>query len=340
MSPHPKRKSAGPQAHFSREQHELACAFYRSAFKRKRHTSPDPADMYRGGPGCSGDPIWNVAWQDFQAGQLSEDRLEKPIKHRRQFKEVVRRWYHRYSEARACCRQGSSADCDLSPCEIEFCVTTLTTPLQVGESYHYFETIADCIAQTENGDRLSALLPDKQMSNESLHRLLVDKLHVVKYAKCDTREELPDSTLKLRRACADKWAGRAHWLLNPSPTRDARLVKSYFLWEWYFDYTFMIDATSFDDGIHSGKHTQRVYQAVNKVWGPKLQRPKKSLDASSRMMFYVVIHRRGGIIKGPALMFTGSRVPQRLAPQKGIILGPWYAVPQHSLNAGMQHEGC
>ena len=338
MSPHDKRKSSGPQAHFSQAQHELACGFYRSAFKRERHSSPDRSDIHCGSPGCTGDPIWNVAWQDFKAGQLSGDCLEKPIKHRRQFKNVVRRWYHRYSEAKPCCRQGSSADCDLSPCEIEFCVSALTTPLQVGESYHYFETIADCVSQTEYGERLSALLERKQMSPESLHRLLVDKLHVVKYAKCDTRDELPESTLKLRRACADIWGNRTHWLLNPSPTRDARLVKSYFFWEWYFDYTFMIDAVSFDDGIHSGKQSERVYQAVKKVYGPKLQRPKKSLEASSRMMFYVMIHRRGGIIAGPSLMFSGSRVPQRLAPQKGIILGPWYVVTQHWLNAKSQHE--
>lgn len=325
MAPHVKDMSTGPQGHFSQEQRELACAFFRSAFNQVRKRLPSANDTHGGKAGKGGDDIWSIAWQNYQASERGQE--VKPIATRRQFRTVVRRWYARNAVAAPCRRLGSYA-CDLTASEIDLCVNLLSTPLQRGENYHYFETIAECIAIAEHGDRLSALLARKKMSPHTLHRLLVDKLHVLKYGRCDCRDELPESTLKLRRECAAKWAGKAHWMELPSARNDSALVKSYFKWEWYFDLTLMIDAVCFEDGAQSGKQTQRVYKALKKVYGPQLQKPKKQIDASSRMMFYVMIHRREGIVKGPDLMYTGSRVPQRLAPQKGSILAPWYAQPQ------------
>jgi hypothetical protein len=245
---------------------------------------------------------------------------------RHQFQDAVRSWYPTFLSGKPLERSGRCRDCPLSESELQFAVDTLSTPIEDGDSYIYFETVAQCIAESENGAKLEDILIRKHLSPQALHRLLVDDLGLVSFKIADLREELPESTLAKRRMCCDIWARRRYWLENPSPTRSGRPIPVHFDWNWYFDFTFMIDAVSFEDGALSGGSShKKVYQAIHKRFGPQLQQRKRSIARTSKMMFYVMIHRHGGIVAGPSLMMSGSRVPQAQASQKGAILAPWCA---------------
>jgi hypothetical protein len=328
MGAHSKPPSNSTRAHFSEAQHEQACSHFRAAFKRRRGSSPTEDDTRTAKPGRAGDPVWREAWESFQSGQRRQEH--KLLTTARQYKDLVRTWYSRWDQAKPCRRVGIGRDCPLSANEIEFAVRVLGSPLQDGENNIYFESVSDCIARTELGDKLQVLLDKKRMRPDQLFRLLVHDLGLLKYETCDTRDELPLDTLKKRRDCSDIWAHRIHWLTTPSTTRQGDPVKHFFQWSWYFDLTFMIDAVSFEDGIRSAsKKQRRVLKAVGKVYAPQMQKRKKGIDRTSNMMFYVVIHRRGGIVAGPALFYTGSKVPQSKAPQKATILEPWCGHTQH-----------
>lgn len=324
MGAHPKQKSVSGRSHFSQAQREQACSFYRTAFKRVRGSSPPAGLVHEAKLGCKGDPIWQAAFADFQRAQRSSEHRQ--ITTVVQYRGVVTEWGSRFNSGAPCARMGTGIGCPLSAAEIEFAVEVLGTPVQEGENSIYFETVSQCIDRAERGPDLADLLRKKGLSTRSLHRLLVDELKVLAFTKCDVRDELPESTLRARRACADKWARRTAWLENPSPTRGGQLLKAYFKWEWYFNFTFMIDAVSFEDGVCSGGHNQRVYQAIRAKFGPQLARKKKSISATSRIMFYVMNHCHGGIVGGPWLMFSGSKVPQSLAAQKDVILAPWCVI--------------
>lgn len=330
MSPHPKPKSNSGRSHFSEAQHDEACAFFSSAFKNKRGRSPSIADI--SGPtalskkGRSGDPVWREAFEGFLLAQRKEHRL---ITNKKQYRNVVRAWVKRFGERAFMGRIGAGRACALSAAEVQLAARVLGSPIVEADSCRYFETIPDCIASSEHGHRLQDLVDRKGISPLSLHRLLVHKLKVLTFNKCDVRDELPESTLHQRRKCADVWAGRATWLENPSVTRGGPPMKVYFKWKYYFEFTFMIDAISFEDGVHSGGHNQRVYKLVDTTFAPQLACKKKSIATSSKMMFYVLIHRHGGIVGGPWLMYSGSRVSHTQAAHKGAILAPWCGPTQH-----------
>ena len=95
------------------------------------------------------------------------------------------------------------------------------------------------------------------------------------------------------------------WLYVTNCTRSEADVPEYFDWEYYFNFTFMIDACSFEDGPGSG---------VTK---------SKFIVNSSKLMYYTVIHPQGGVICGPDLVYTGSKVPVSRSDDKAKILTDW-----------------
>jgi len=160
---------------------------------------------------------------------------------------------------------------------------------------------------------------------------------LLKFETCDMRDEMRDITVDKRRKCADVWAKRAPWLTTLSNTRQEQPVQHHFEWGYYFDFTFMIDAVSFEEGIRSApRKKQKVFKAIHKVHAPQLQKKKKGIATTSTMMFYTVMHRHGGIIAGPALCYSGSIVPKSQASQKADIL--WHlGVTLHSIIYDAKH---
>ena len=329
MSPHPKAKSQNGYSHWSEEQRNQACSFFKSAFKRhhvdiqhSRGRSPTLADLRKRKRGCTGDLVWTEAWAGFQAAQRSCEHRRMTNRH--QMQAVVRSWLPNFMAGERLRRSGRNSGCPLSEKEVQFAVQTLSTPIEDGDNLVYFQTVAQCIADSENGDRLQAILTRKCVSPQALHRMLVDDLKVVAFKRCDIREELAPSTLAQRRKCSEIWGRRRCWLEHPSPTRSAPAIQVFFQWDWFFEFTFMIDAISFENGVLSCRsNSPKVYQAIHASFGPQLQQRKKSVATTSKMMFYVMIHRHGGIVAGPSLVLSGSRVPQAQASQKGAILAPW-----------------
>lgn len=247
----------------------------------------------------------------------------------RQYQDAVRTWLSRCTEGERAVRVGTNRKCPLSQSEIDVAVRALGTPIQVEDSFIYFQTIDQCIEESPLGPQLAEVLNRKSMRPQQLHSLLVHDLKLLAYKKADDRDELCPATLASRRQCADIWARRKPWLMNPSSTRSERQIPAYFQWEWYFDYTFMIDAVAFEDGVRSGSSSAKVYQSVKKKFGPHTVKRKKGIATTSKLMFYVMIHRHGGIVAGPSLMYSGSRVPKSMALQKGAILAPWCAPMLH-----------
>jgi hypothetical protein len=323
MGKHTKPKSRSKYAHWSESQREQACAFYVSAGKNLYGPSFDPVAPHKAVEGRIGDQLWTTASQNFISSQRKGET--KLVASRYQYKAMVRTYLRRWSLGESCRRQGKGISCPLSQSEIELAVRVLGTPIEEGDNHVYFETISECISRAADGDKLSTLLQRKQMSPESLHRLLVDQLKVLSYTVRDLRDELPDRTLQQRRTCSDIWAGRLPWLENPSPTRGIVSRKSFFQWSWYFSFIFMIDAVTFDDGIRSRCKNQKVYQLKKKRFGPQTTQRKRGLDTATQLMIYVVLHPHGGIVAGPSLVLSGSRLPQSLASQKSTILAPWCA---------------
>lgn len=331
MSPHPKPKCNSGRSHWSEEQRANACSFYRAAFKRhyrnhpsKRDRSPTAEDLADALRGRCGDPVWSAAWHDYQLAQRKSEH--RPLTSMRQYQKTVRAWLTRYSCGEGTSRGGTDRLCPLSQSELDLAERALSTPIKVGDSCIYFQTVGQCIEQSPLGPKLQELLARKNLRPQTLHRLLVKDLHILAYKKCDMREELAQTTLLQRRKTADVWARRKPWLFRSSPTRSNHLPV-FFDWEWYFDYTFMIDAVSFEDGILSGGSSPNVYQSISNRYGPQLLKRKKGIASTSKMMFYVMIHRHGGIIAGPSLVFSGSKVPQHMATQKASILAPWCDLP-------------
>jgi hypothetical protein len=63
------------------------------------------------------------------------------------------------------------------------------------------------------------------------------------------------------------------------------------------------------------------------------------VDTTTQLMFYVMLHPRGGIIAGPSLMHSGSRVPQAQVSQKFTKLEPW-CVPSIQQQSGCETLVC
>lgn len=323
MAPHPKPKATSGKAHFEDDQRVRSCLAYHIAHKEFRKCEPDPRYVRSGKRGRE-DPVWSRAYELYEHGRRSASQYVREAT-RRQFKDCVSRWYERWHAGEVCKRLGNASKERLGMTEVEvaYAVEVISTPVQKGRSFVHFETIAQALASDE-GAELRAILKQRKVSTTRLHKLLVDDLKLLTHNVVDSRPELPKATLESREKAADIWAGRKPWTYQYNATQNCN-EPHYFDWDYYFNFTFMIDACSFEDGPASGskKQARNVYRKAGVLWGPEIEEPPQSIVKGSKLMYYTIIHPHGGVVCGPDLVYTGSKVPVAQAGDKADVLHDW-----------------
>ena len=214
----------------------------------------------------------------------------------------------------------------LSPQELQELVELLVTPAVDDCSYKLCHSLTEA---AEKSPRISELLNKATVSRQFLHKHLVDN-KLVRWIQEDTAEKLVERTLKQHIKAADIWAGREPWLEKLSPKfmrthgetdqwntaayskalleAEKGLISIYFRPEYFKHFGFQIDACSFHTKVDAKDTKARVYAPVDRVYPPKLVKGRKKKAKLMKVMMYVAIQRKGGIIQGPDMMYSGSSV--------------------------------
>lgn len=334
MGAHKRAKTVSGKCHFTPEQRRDACLSFKKAHYRKRNkTYPTVLGCklrYNATRGRQGDDVWAEAFEDYTAGETTHPSYQgtKPPRgcSTETFKAVVRTWYATYARGGECARGGLKAS-PLSDTDVALCVKHIGEPYDSEKgSFSHHSSLEDAFKRSpELQQMLQRHGGTKKLSLQRLHNILVEDLKVLTYTKPDTRDVLCDRTLDSRKKAAEQWAGRQPWLKQASPALlGGREVDTYFDQEFYHQFTFMIDAVGMEDGPGTKDQPEsRVYGVAHKIWGPQHLKKKPPVKGASKMMFYVVLHPRAGIICGPDLVLTGSRVAAVDKAQKEQLLRQW-----------------
>ncbi len=198
----------------------------------------------------------------------------------------------------------------LSEGELQLLASLIAEPVldEDGDSCTYFSSIDAAAAERP---QVQELVAKATVSTSVLHDVLVEDLELLKYNQVDEVPALKQSTLKKRQRASDIWGGRRAWLTGPDAgTRSHHRAEVEWDKRWYSQFTFMIDATSFEDGaLSKGSSKENVYTLENKQWGPTHVTGPQTVTATTRVMVYCIIHPFGGLICGPDIVFTGSKIP-------------------------------
>lgn len=215
----------------------------------------------------------------------------------------------------------------LTDAELLEAATILGTPIHLPDgSWRHWRNVVEC-AETAHSKqaRFTQLLQKSGVLPETFAEHMLSKcgrtLHKV---KADKTSKLTPETLKQRQQAAAIWAGREPWRWRLSQTR-ARALKVatsdvshpavrqedktpvYWDWRYYEDFSFMLDATSFEDKEGPSHHAERVFALKGKTWPPEQHKKDKSVGDTNSLMVYCVIHKHAGLVAGPYLMYTGSK---------------------------------
>ena len=217
----------------------------------------------------------------------------------------------------------------------------VTAGIEVEEgSWKHFKSIPEA---QEGCAELRYLMSEANLLPSTLFSLLVNKHKIVKYKRPDQKSRHAPSTLRKRQDCSAVWAGTKPWLTVDSPTRSQVPLSVQFDWDWYSHFTFMIDAVQFEDSEPAtAAKSERVFSLNYETWPPHLVPSTPRIDSTNRAMFYIVLHPHEGIVLGPDLVSTGSRVPAALLEHKDDILKPWCAcsAKQHCVHNSIDHAMC
>lgn len=130
----------------------------------------------------------------------------------------------------------------------------------------------------------------------------------------DQRDKLPVATLKDRQNAAEIWNREKPWFTKVNSRwatglrTEPKQIDVYWDWEWYRQFTFMLDATFFtNESSGLAKHQgERVFKFKHIHHKPEHAKPTKSIRQACKLMVYTVIHPHLGVIVGPDFMYTGS----------------------------------
>ena len=224
------------------------------------------------------------------------------------------------------------------------------------DNFVRFQSIS---AARDKKPRVKELCEKSGADDEPLHQALLARFPKLLYGPEDRRARLVTSTLNARRMLADQWVGRCPWFYLPqhkalpagrSIRRSRRLeekqlpqdpddehhedepdpIPVYWQPEWLSQFGFMLDATTFSnaDGPLSRK-AKHVYYSTEDVWGPREETPDPSISQTVSIMVYCVIHKHLGIVVGPDIMYTGTKLQftkgdkEAQFQEKGVRT--WYA---------------
>lgn len=323
MGAHPKPASAiHGKCHFPPAMRERASSCFKSAHSITYGYDLHSISDYRGkSKGNQRDVVWELAFKTFVSGHSEHQISALPRKITyKNFKDLVLKWYDAWDRGLDCVRaslRGAHVTYDQL-----LHLATLVAGGREGEdgSWSHYQSLREAKDECEE---LNSYMDDYKLSESTLHNLLVQKFKLLKYTKADERAKHAKSTLLKRQRCSAIWRGEEPWLRSELHTRAGESVPINFEWDWYSNFTFMIDAVSFEDGGSSSSKTRRVYSPSKQTFPPALYEQVKRIDSTSRAMYYVVLHAHEGVVCGPDLVFTGSKVPESQKGNKAGILQNW-----------------
>lgn len=307
--------------HFTPDLRANACQQFYLAYLELHGKRLDDQDLPELDRGPEGDRAVTMAYQRFMDAN-SRDGLLIGLGRdcdREAYVELLRRSFKQYSVTRTCPTKSRKKDVNLTHQEAEQLFKLLTTPQWHKGNPIRFAGLDD--AAKKDAD-IKHLCKKSGATMTYLHRWMMGKFPNLQYEPEDRVQELVASTLKSRRECAAIWRGEQPWFQRP-PTVATRaaggsdshadadaLHDVYFDPKWMKQHTFMLDATTFSNRegpVHST--APRVYTDKHEVYGPNPVDADKSIAGSIQIMVYIVIHAYLGLVLGPCIMFTGSKLP-------------------------------
>lgn len=335
-TPRIRPKSGTGKCQFTPDLRRFACEAYKYAYLSERPDAGPVASIHQAGKGRKGDEVWSKAFKNFMTTHghsFASPSCPRPCT-KTTFIKVVKRWLQRETslqDGQQLVRASQAQRIGLSDSEVKELASLLGQPVIDDKcgSCKYFVSIEDAAVKRP---RVRELVTKATVSTSALHRLLVEERQFLTYSMVDEVPVLPPRTLESREKAAEVWGCRKPWFVgHPSSTRSEHCPDVFWDPRWYEQFTFIIDATSFEDGATSAvKCKDHVYRDKAKVYGPTHVTDAKHVAATTKVMVYCIIHPYGGLVCGPDIMYTGSKIPrvsndEKQDARKEELLPTWCA---------------
>ena len=295
-------------------------------------------------PGKRGHPGVTQAYAAYlQAAksQYGEGSHEASIP-RDKFLHMAKYWLPKWMGSRRDCRnKRAKRQKPLTDEEEREAARILARPQRTSEGYHCWRSVQECLDQdTAEGKRLKELFERVNVTPVTWGQQLVHRHPaLLMYGLVDKVPKLPAATLRARRKAADVWGRAVPWKIRKGmeDLRDGGAVQSrhYWDWRWYEDFTFMIDATTFDDQEGAAHYREKGFSHPTVKYPPESVRADKPINNISKVMVYAVIHAHLGLIVGPDVMYTGSAAtaPSKKGERHEDSFPHWCGLPLLMLSA-------
>ena len=327
------------QCHFPPYMREAACLIFHDKYKQIRRIDPLLLESPVIDKGTKGDTVINAAFEEFKAAYTQNDLLlglPRGIK-RKEFTRLVRAHWPAWRLTRHCPSVPHKKTVYLTDAEASELATLLAQPDIKDNSVNRFESLHEA---ARKDTRVAQLVAKSGVTHLSfLESWLMQRFVWLKHRPEDRAPRLCTDTLRKRRRCADIWAGRRPWLwvkrrrcfekdkarvkqqkapVNKKKRRrpddsDSDSDKDdgepvYFDPDWYGPFTFVVDATRMEVPVEELTAGTHVFVNTRHIYGPKLAEPPPSVNQTISLMVYSVIHKHLGLVVGPDIMLTGSKL--------------------------------
>lgn len=319
MSIRPVPRDRRGTCHFSPETCERACACFFSAYDDEYGKNPDKCGLPTFESGCKGDRLISTAYQRFMRQHSRDGKLISQNRGctRKAYVHLLHDHWDSYSRDRKCPRKSRKKGINLTDEEGREMARLLGTPVNNNGSYERYQNIDEAIKRNQ---RIRNLAEKSNATCSMLHTWLTELVPALRLAPDDCAPKHCASTLKKRQHCAAVLRGESPWIeraLSYScrrvsmPNGPAEKMPVMWQHEWFGPHTYMLDATTFlnKQGAASEPHGC-VYTLTDEVFPPRLVRADKRISQATSIMVYCVIHKHLGLVVGPDIMFTGTKLPQ------------------------------
>ena len=323
-------------SHFSPRLREAACELFFHAYHQLHGVKLDYSSMPELRSGPAGDEAVTHAYSCFMAAHARKGLLiesHRPCS-RKAFRELLNRHFKTWALTRNCPSKPRKKAVLLSAEEVRELARELATPVREGNSYVRFSSLAQAAFHRT---RVKVLVLKSGLSVDALHPWLLANVPELKYKPEDRAPLLCPETLRRRRVLSDilghrrPWftrlshraaighravqGGSEPWLEVGSSIPDTDLVSVSFETVFYSQFGFVIDAASFTDQEGPLHEHPKCYCSENEVFPPHLVQDDKPPSQTRSIMVYCVIHKHGGLIVGPDVMLTGTRLEKSKVPK-------------------------
>lgn len=321
-------------SHFPPRLRQAACECYFHAFKSVHGVRLDRHQLPELRAGRSGDSVLTEAYQRFMAAHSCKGLLigcPRPCS-RRAFRDLIHRHYHSWARTRECPSRSRKRAVNLTDAEATELAHLLATPMRSGRSFIRFTTLGEASAKRV---RVRSLVLKSGVSHTALHSWLLSRVKTLKYKPEDRAPVFCSSTFRHRQVLSDVLGQRRPWivrlshraaiaqsdgaalaqpLVSPSAAEHS-LVNVYFETIFYSQFSFVIDAATFTDQEGEMHVHPKCYSSTDEVFPPHLVEGDPPISQTRSLMVYCVVHKHGGLILGPDIMLTGSKLEKSNLPK-------------------------